>query len=209
MLSPMTPHDSRPLTSIAPIGPAIAALAMATVLVMSTAALAQETAAPQAPGRKRVSPPQPQQAQGLDYLAGAWRMTWTGRESAVSNGPRSGMVRFTVKPGSDTLDIRVEGQSEAGEPFRESGTAQWDATKKVLTITERLASGVEIRSIGDWSSPIAIRAESAPVKAGTETLKVRRLYSILSAESFMVTEEISVNDGPYQRLGNGRYQKVP
>ena len=128
MLSPMTPHDSRPRTSLAPIGPAIAALAMATALVMSTAAQAQETAAPQAPGRKRVSPPQPQQAQGLDYLAGAWRMTWTGRESAVSNGPRSGMVRFTVKAGSDTLDIRVEGQSEAGEPFRESGTAQWDAT---------------------------------------------------------------------------------
>ena len=207
MLSAMT--RPRLLASILRLRRATATIAASILLATATASPAEETAAPEAPARKRVSPPQPQPAQGLDYLAGAWRMTWTGRESAVTNGPRSGMVRFVRKPGSDTLDIRVEGQSEAGDPFRETGTAQWDAAKKVLTITETLASGVELRSVGDWSSPIAIRAESERVKAGTETLKVRRLYSILSAESFTVTEEISVNDGPYQPLGNGRYQKVP
>jgi len=76
-----------------------------------------------------------------------------------------------------------------------------------MTWVERLSTGVELRSIGDWSSPIGIRAESEPVKAGSQAIRVRRLYSILSAQSYRVTEEISVNGGPYQRLGDGRFQK--
>ena len=76
-----------------------------------------------------------------------------------------------------------------------------------MTWVERTSTGVEVRSIGDWSSPIGIRAESEPVKAGAQTIRVRRLYSILSSQSYMLTEEISVNGGSYQRLGSGRFQR--
>jgi hypothetical protein len=37
---------------------------------------------------------------------------------------------------------------------------------------------------------------------------VKRLYSILSPQSYVVTEEVSINGGPYQRLGSGRFQRV-
>jgi hypothetical protein len=185
-----------------------AAIAVAAAISGPTASV-QEPPPPAPPGKRRVSPPQPQQVQGVDYLAGTWRVTWTGRESQVTTGPRSGTVTFARRNAGSVLDLRVEGTAESGTPFKETGTAEWDAANKTLTLIERLATGVELRSVGDWSSPIGIRAESDPVKVGAETVKVRRLYNILSAESFMVTEEISVNGGPYQRLGNGRFQRVP
>jgi hypothetical protein len=174
-----------------------------TLLAMPVAA--QEP--PQTPGRTpRVSPPQPQQAQGLDYFTGAWTFTWVGRESPVSSGPREGTLTF-VRKGANGLELRAEGTVDGGAAFTETGAAEWNAETKTMTWAERLSTGVELRTIGDWSSPIAIRAESDPVKAGAQTIRVRRLYSILSAQSYMVAEEISVNGGPYQRLGNGRFQK--
>jgi len=182
-------------------------LLIGTVFV--TAPHAQEPQAPPAGRGRRVSPPQPQQTPGADYFVGTWEFTWTGRESPVSSGPRAGTVTYAHKGAGDVLELRTEGKSDDGGAYTETGTAEWNAGRKTLTLVERLSTGLELRSVGDWSSPIGIRAESDPVKAGSQTIRVRRLYSILSPQSFMVTEEISVNGGPYQRLGNGRYQKRP
>jgi hypothetical protein len=185
--------------------PHLRALFFVAVALLAMPAAAQEP--PQAPGRKpRVSPPQPQQAQGPEYFLGAWSFTWVGRESPISAGPRDGTLTYTRKSES-ALEFRADGRIEGGAAFTETGTAEWNAEKKMMTFVERLSGGVELRTIGDWSSPIGIRAESEPVKAGAQTIRVRRLYSILSPQSYMVAEEISVNGGPYQRLGNGRYQK--
>ncbi len=178
-----------------------------TVTVLATTLMAQDPPV-QPPGRApRVSPPQPQQPQSPDYFVGAWTFTWTGRESPVSAGPRTGTLTYARRGASDVLTLRAEGKVDGAAAYTETGTAEWNAARKTLTWVERLSTGVELRSTGDWSSPIGIRAESEPVKAGVQTIRVRRLYSILSAQSFMVTEEISVDGGPYQRLGNGRYQK--
>jgi hypothetical protein len=181
------------------------ALSLLIVASLPATAAAQETPAP-APQRKRVSPPQPQQPQSADYFAGAWTFTWVGRESPISAGPREGTLTYT-RTGASGLTMRADGKIDGGAAFTETGTAEWNAEKKTMTWVEKLSTGVELRSIGDWSSPIGIRAESDAVKAGTQTIRVRRLYSILSPSSYNVTEEISVNGGPYQRLGNGRFQK--
>ena len=182
------------------------ALFVVAVTVLTSPVAAQEPPAPPAGRKPRVSPPQPQQAQGVDYFAGAWTFTWVGRESPLSAGPREGTLTY-ARTGTSALELRAEGRIDGGAAFTETGTAEWNADKKTMTWVERLSTGVELRSIGDWSSPIGIRAESEPVKAGSQTIRVRRLYSILSAQSYRVTEEISVNGGPYQRLGDGRFQK--
>lgn len=185
------------------------AATLLTVAVLATALTAQEPQVQPPTGRgPRVSPPQPQQPQSADYFVGAWTFTWTGRESPVSSGPRSGTLTYARKGASDVLDLRAEGKADGGAAYTETGTAEWNAARKTLTWVERLSPRLELRFIGDWSSPIGIRAESEPVKAGAQTIRVRRLYSILSPQSYRVTEEISVDGGPYQRLGNGRYQKV-
>jgi hypothetical protein len=157
---------------------------------------------------RRVSPPQPQQKQGADYFAGSWTFTWTGRESPVTPGPRGGTVTFARGSAPDRLDIRVEGKVEEGPDFKESGTLDWDDAKKAITLKERLSNGTEILGTGDWASPLGIKYESQPVKVGNQTIRLRRTYAILSAASFTVAEEISIDGGPFQRLGNGSFSKT-
>jgi hypothetical protein len=155
----------------------------------------------------RPSPPQPQQRQGPDYLAGTWKFTWLGRESAVTPGPRRGTLTYTKGSDPTTLEMRVEGTSDASGAYKETGTARWDDTKKTLLVRERLAAGIEISGVGDWSSPIGIHIEFDPVSVQGQTLKLRRNYQILSATSFSVTEELSTNGGPFVRLGTGDFRK--
>jgi hypothetical protein len=177
----------------------------------------------------RKSPPQPQLKQSLDYFVGRWDVTWSGRESALSLGPRTGTVTYTRLGGSAIVAVGGEGKTEDGRAYKETGTLGWHEGQKILALTERLASGIDVLSIGDWTSPITIRFESAPI-AGTgsqpgsspslrsgqpaqsgqpgQTITLRRIYSIVSAQSFTVTEEISIDGGPFTRLGRGVVSKV-
>ena len=184
------------------------ALLLVAMTMLDAKVMAQDPPAQPARRGQRVSPPQPQQPQTDEYFVGAWTFTWIGRESPVSAGPRAGTLTYARKGTGAALELRAEGKADGGAAFTETGTAEWNAERKTMTWIERLSTGLEMRSVGDWSSPIGIRAESEPVKAGSQTIKVKRLYSILSPQSFMVTEEISVNGGPYQRLGNGRFLRV-
>ena len=158
------------------------------------------------PGRGRPTPPQPQQTQGPEYLAGTWQFKWTGRESPISSGPRTGTTTFTQK--GSTLQISTEGKSDdTGAAFKESGTAEWDDAQKTLTFKERLSGGAQISGVGNWSSPLAIRYESQPARVGQQSVRLRRNYQILSPTSFSIAEEISIDGGPFQRLGNGAFSK--
>jgi hypothetical protein len=162
-----------------------------------------------APVGRRASPPQPQQKPGVEYLAGTWNLVWTGRESPITVGPRTGTVVFARQGAGNVLSMTGDGKTDAGAPYKETGTFEWDETKKALSIKERLSVGTEIQGTGDWSSPLSIRFESAPIQlqvdGKAQTLKLRRTYSILSAVSFSVAEELSTNGGPFQRLGTGQY----
>ena len=181
------------------------------VAATSVGAGAQDVGgAPQRGGGRllgRPSPPQPQQQQGVEYFGGSWRFTWTGRESPITAGPRSGTVSFTRIGDSNFLEVRAEGSSDGGGVYKESGVIGWYPDKKILAYNERLAAGVEILSLGDWSSPIAIHFDASPVRVEGKTLRLRRTYSIVSAQSFLVTEDLSMDGGPFVRLGSGDFKK--
>jgi hypothetical protein len=155
----------------------------------------------------RQSPPQPQQKPGLDYFAGTWRFAWTGRETPLTPGPRSGQAVFARGTAPANMTMSVTGTVDEGAAYKESGTLTWDDTKKSLTIVDKLAGGAEVRGTANWSSPIGMTLDSAPISVKGQTLKVRRTYSILSATSFSITEEISIDNGPYQRVGVGAFTK--
>jgi len=156
----------------------------------------------------RPSPPQPLQKQGVEYLAGVWNFTWTGRESAVTPGPRAGTVTFAQLSGTPSLEMIVSGKTDTGAAYKESGTLLWQATTKTMAMHETLAGGVTMLSVGDWSSPIALRFESAPVRVKDAVVRLRRIYTIISAASFTVNEELSTNDGPFVRLGGGVFSRI-
>ena len=147
-------------------------------------------------GRK--SPPQPQQKQSLDYFVGTWKVTWSGRESLFSPGPRTGTMTFERMGTSNFLSIRSEGKSDAGA-YKESGTLGWHEGQKIMVLREQLATGADVLSIGDWTSPISIRFESAPAtgtgpKPGPPAI-LRRTIGIVSAGSFTITDEMSTDGG--------------
>lgn len=186
-------------------------LAVALAVAMALPAAAQDRPARGAQGQGgflgRPSPPQPQQHQSLDYFAGSWKFTWVGRESAITAGPRSGTITFTHGSDPNSLNLQVEGSSEASGPYKESGVATWDDAKKTLTTRERLANNSNVSCVGDWSSPIGIHFECDPITVSGQTLKLRRNYQILSPTSYSVTEELSTNSGPFVRLGTGDFKK--
>jgi hypothetical protein len=191
----------------------------AFLIVIAAALAAQTPPVPQQPTNEtaprpatggllgRPSPPQPVQKQAIEYFIGTWTFTWTGRESGITPGPRTGTVTYTRLGDSPFLEFVTEGKSEGTGAFKESGTLGWNAAQKVMAMHERLIGNVEMLSVGDWSSPIAIRFESSPVSLKTQTLRLRRAYGIVSATSFTVSEEISVDSGPFVRLGGGVFMK--
>jgi len=156
----------------------------------------------------RPSPPQPVQKQGVEYFDGTWNFTWTGRESAFTPGPRTGSVTFSRLGDTPFLEFRTRGTADGVGAYEESGVLGWQDKGKVVALHERLWSHVEMLSVGDWSSPISIRFESAPVRVKEQTMRLRRTYGIVSAGSFTVSEEISVDGGAFVRLGGGVFTKT-
>jgi hypothetical protein len=155
----------------------------------------------------RPSPPQPLQKQGPEYFIGTWTFTWTGRESPVTPGPRTGTMTFASRAGASTLDVQTTGQVEGMGAFKESGTWEWLASQKTMVMKERLSGGAEASCAGNWSSPISIRCETEPIRLPNQTLRLRRTYGIVSATSFTVSEELSLNGQPFVRLGGGVFTK--
>ena len=131
-----------------------------------------------------------------------------GRAARARSRRGLARARRSSRAAGNRLEIKTQGTIEdPSAAFTESGTAEWDAAKKTLTFKETLANGTILTGVGEWPSPLAIRYESQPAQAAKQSVRIRRTYSILSAQSFSIAEEISIDGGPFQRLGNGLYQK--
>jgi len=162
----------------------------------------------QASGQQRSTVPQPQQKQSAQYFVGRWTFNWLARESPLGpSGPVEGAVTYDLAPDQKTLTSRTEAKSESGLAH---GSAQinFDDATKMLTVDEHLPNGIEIKSVGDWTSPISIRFKVDAIKTGGHTLGLRRTISVISAFSYKVTEELSTDGGPYERLGQGLFTKA-
>ena len=154
----------------------------------------------------RASVPQPQQKQSIDYFVGEWEFKYKGRDSVLGSGMREGVVSFTKNADGKSVTGKVSGNGENGA-YKETITITFDEGTKALVTAEKLASGAALNLKGDWTSPIAIRSVADSLKIKGETLTLRRTVNIIAAHSFSVTDEISENDGPFVRLGNGVYSK--
>ncbi|MDQ3010079.1 MAG: hypothetical protein M3X11_05185 [Acidobacteriota bacterium] len=155
----------------------------------------------------RSGPEQPQQKQSIDYFVGKWNFRVVGRESALAPSPREGTVTFTKRADGKSVEGVVEGTAD-GKPYRDTIILAFDEASKMLTVTEKLASGAQISGRGDWSSPISIRFTVDPVKIKRQSLQLRRTLSIVAAHSFTVTEELSEDGGSFVRLGNAVYSRA-
>jgi hypothetical protein len=159
----------------------------------------------QPPARREV--PQPQQKQSINYFVGQWTFNWIGRESPLGPAPREGTTTFTLRPDGKSLDAKTVGKAD-GKPFTESAVVTFDDATKMMTFSEKLGNGIQVRSTADWRSPISIRFTVEPIKVKNQTLALKRVISVVAAHSFTVAEELSEDGGPFVRLGSAIYTKV-
>jgi hypothetical protein len=157
--------------------------------------------------RSRASVAQPQQKQSIDYFAGQWSFKYIGRESALWPAPREGVVTFTKRADGKSVEGATEGRSD-GNLFKETSVITFDEASRMLTFSEKLASGVVLNSKGDWTSPISIRFSIEPVKVKGQTLQLRRTISVVAAHTFTIAEELSEDGGPFVRLGSAVFTRA-
>jgi len=159
--------------------------------------------------RPRSEAPQPRVEQRIDYFVGRWAFDYVGGEfPPLSAGSRSGTATFAHTGASPFVSGTIDGEA-GGKPYREQLSIGLDPDTNALAFVERRPDGVELISIASWRSPIAMTFHTSPVQANGRTYQLRRLLSVTSATAFEVTEEFSVDGGPFRRLGNGHYTKQP
>ena len=159
--------------------------------------------------RPRQDAIQPHVEQRLDYFVGRWTFEYLGAEyPPLSAGGRTGTATFTRVGRSNFMVGRVDGEL-LGKPYQENLSIGFDPETKMLAFLERRSDGVELVSLASWRSPIAISFQTSPMQTGGKTYQLRRLLSVRSATAFDVTEEFSVDEGPFRRLGTGHFTKTP
>jgi hypothetical protein len=158
--------------------------------------------------RARAEAIQPHVEQRIDYFVGRWKYEYLGAEyPPLSPGGRSGTMTFTKTGTSNFVTGRLDGEL-LGKPYQEQLSIGLDPDSSMLAFVEKRPDGVELVSVASWRSPIAITFQTSPVQANGKTYQLRRLLSVHSATAFDVTEEFSVDGGPFRRLGNGHFTKV-
>jgi hypothetical protein len=158
--------------------------------------------------RPRAEAIQPHVEQRIDYFAGRWKFDYVGAEyPPLSAGSRSGTATFTRSGASNFVTGTVDGEL-FGKPYREQLSIGLDPETSSLAVVERRPDGVELVSVASWRSPIAITFQTSPVVANGNTYQLRRMLSVTSPTAFDVTEEFSIDGGPFRRLGNGHYTKL-
>jgi hypothetical protein len=159
--------------------------------------------------RPRQEAIQPHVEQRIEFFVGRWKLEYVGAEfPPLSVGDRTGTLALTRTGSSNFVTGRLEGEL-LGKPYQESVSIGLDPDTNMLAFVERRPGGVELMSVANWRSPIAISFQTSPVQANGRTYQLRRLLSVRSATAFDVTEEFSVDGGPYKRLGTGHYTKLP
>jgi hypothetical protein len=157
--------------------------------------------------RARADVIQPQVEQRADYFVGRWTFEYLGGEfPPLSAGTRSGTATFTRTGTSNFLTGQIAGEI-GGSKYQEQMTIGFDPETKMLAVVERRADKIELVSVANWQSPLAISFTTSPVLSGGRTYQLRRVMQDFSDVSFDVTEEFSVDGGPFRRLGNARYTK--
>ncbi len=157
--------------------------------------------------RARADVVQRQVEQQVAYFVGRWAFEYIGGEfPPLSIGNRKGELTIARAGASNFAAGTLKGDS-FGTAFEERVFIGVDPDTDTLVMAERRGEGLELLSLGNWKSPLAVTFTTSPVTASGKTYQLRRVFSILSDTSFDVTEEFSVDGGPFRRLGIGHYTK--
>ena len=158
--------------------------------------------------RRRRDVPQPQVEQSIEYFLGTWAFEYTGGEfPPLSIGTRSGQLTVARQRDTNWAEGTVVGDV-FGNSYTERITIGFDSDNQFLVFKETLSNNVELLSIANWQSPIGISFVTIPIEYDDHLYQLRRVITVTSETAFQVTEEFSMDGGPFRRLGNSDYQRV-
>ena len=150
---------------------------------------------------------QPHVEQRAEYFVGKWNFEYLGAESPpISTGSRTGTAVFT-SDGAHFVGGKVDNDT-GSRKYQDLIKVGFDPDTNMLVWVERRADGFELASLGNWRSPIAITFRTQPVLLNGKPYQLRRVLRMTSNVAFEVTEELSVDGGPFKRLGNAHYTRV-
>ena len=157
---------------------------------------------------RRTDVVQPQAEQRIGYFDGEWMFEYTGGEfPPLSIGTRTGTVSFRVVDHGPFVRGQVSGEV-FGEAYEEAWTIGFDEDSQTVLWREELSTGDQLISLGNWTSPIGITFLTAPVESQGRIYVLKRRMRVISDTAFSMTDEFSVDGGPFGRLGTGSYVRA-
>lgn len=148
---------------------------------------------------------QPQIEQRIEYFSGEWAFEYTGGEfPPLSVGTRTGVVRFSQQTDAPFVQGEVTGDI-FGDRYEESWVIGFDDATQSVVWREQLSNGHELLSLGNWESPIGITFLTVPLQSDGHIYVLQRLMRVTSDTAFSITDQFSVDDGPFRRLGSGSF----
>ncbi len=158
--------------------------------------------------RRRAEVPQPQVDQQISYFSGTWTFEYIGGEfPPLSIGTRSGTVTFSDIPQGPFVRGQVTGEV-FGDRYEETWTIGFAEDTQAVYWQEHLSTGQYLLGLGDWTSPIGITFLTAPVESDGKVYVLKRLVRVTSDTAFSVSDEFSIDGGPFRRLGDGSYLRA-
>lgn len=156
------------------------------------------------PPSGRVMAPAP--ALELKSYAGDWIFKYLGVPGPFGESRREGTVMVGVTASDRGLTMMIESRN-GGASATESVTIGLDPAGEGLVITRNSISTLPalpapLVGRGSWITPVALRIIYEPVTIDGHGYRLRQLVTLVSPGSFIIHEEISIDDAPFSRLGS-------
>jgi hypothetical protein len=148
----------------------------------------------------------------MDYFLGAWSFEWNVPESPLGPaGKIKGTETYKKAANSSSYESDIIGEGPMGA-IKGRATTNYNEKEKLVSRSETGIFGLALTKTGtiggDLGGYYTIFWETAPIKKGGKTIKLKGKTLMLSPAHYRLTVQISVDGGPYTNFGNPWFRKA-
>ncbi len=180
---------------------ALTLLILIPALLFTLASILAAQAEPQMPK------PGPEH-QRLHYFVGNWYTEVETKPGPMGPGGKTTITEHTEMLG-DFFVIFHRDERDATGSVKEIGIMGYDPEQKVYTYEQFSDQGERVTATGTVSGDtwVLLAPATAAAKEGGKRLKVRFTLKEVSPTSSTSTEEVSIDGGPWTKIGEGKATK--
>lgn len=156
-------------------------------------------------------PKDPMPPPNMDYFIGTWSFEWNVPESPLGPAGKFKGTETYRKASGGGYESLIEGEGPQGA-FKGRATINYNEKERMVARSETGIFGVPMSSSGpiggDLGGYYTIFWETAPIKKGGKTVKLKGRTLMLSPANYRLQVQISVDGGPYTNFGNPWFRKT-